>query len=135
MQFWKISTKAVPLWAWADFRTSTSCFDTSIARATKRAPAPSANAQGLVGWSTEPKGVEGERYSSRPQDKSRWVGSVITGYTFANPDHKKSARQAKLIIAEWFEKDLLEEVAYRSEGQRKDRMGVQATGRVGEQDI
>ena len=81
------------------------------------------------------KGVEGERYSSRPQDKARWVGSVITGYTFANPDHKKSARQAKLIIAEWFEKDLLEEVAYRSEGQRKDRMGVQATGRVGEQDI
>ena len=80
------------------------------------------------------KGIEGERYSSRPQDKARWVGSVISGYTFANPDHKKSARQAKLIIAEWFEKDLLEEVAYRSEGQRKDRMGVQATGRVGEQD-
>ena len=80
------------------------------------------------------KGIDGERYSSRPQDKARWVGSVITGYTFANPDHKKSARQAKLIIAEWFEKDLLEEVAYRSEGQRKDRMGVQATGRVGEQD-
>jgi len=81
------------------------------------------------------KGIDGERYSSRPQDKSRYVGAVITGYTFANPDHKKSARQAKLIIAEWFEKDLLEEVAYRSEGQRKDRMGVQATGRVGEQDI
>ena len=80
------------------------------------------------------KGIDGERYSSRPQDKSRYVGAVITGYTFANPDHKKSARQAKLIIAEWFEKDLLEEVAYRSEGQRKDRMGVQATGRVGEQD-
>jgi len=80
------------------------------------------------------KGVEGERYSIRPQDKARWVGSVISGYTFANPDHKKSARQAKLIVAEWFEKDLLEEVAYRSEGQRKDRMGVQATGRVGEQD-
>jgi hypothetical protein len=80
------------------------------------------------------KGIDGERYSSRPQDKARYVGSVISGYTFANPDHKKSARQAKLIVAEWFEKDLLEEVAYRSEGQRKDRMGVQATGRVGEQD-
>ena len=79
------------------------------------------------------KGVEGERYSSRTQDKARYVGSVITGYTFANSDHKKSARQAKLIVAEWMEKDLLEEVAYRSEGQRKDRMGVQATGRVGEQ--
>ena len=80
------------------------------------------------------KGIEGERYSIRLQAKARWVGSVITGYTFANPDHKKSARQAKLIIEEWMEKDLLEEVAYRSDGQRKDRMGVQATGRVGEQD-
>jgi len=81
------------------------------------------------------KGIDGERYSSRPQDKSRYVGSIITGYTFANPDHKKSARQAKQIVAEWFETDLLEEVAYRSESQRRDRMGVQATGRVGEQDI
>ena len=81
------------------------------------------------------KGIDGERYSSRPQDKARYVGSVISGYTFANPDHKKSARQAKQIVAEWFETDLLEEVAYRSESQRKERMGVQATGRVGEQDI
>ena len=81
------------------------------------------------------KGIDGERYSSRPQDKARYVGSVVSGYTFANPDHKKSARQAKQIVAEWFETDLLEEVAYRSESQRKERMGVQATGRVGEQDI
>lgn len=81
------------------------------------------------------KGIDGERYSIRPQDKARWVGSAIVGYSFADPNHKKSARQAKQIIAEWMEKDLIEEVAYRSEGQRKDRMGVQAAGRVGEQDF
>ena len=81
------------------------------------------------------KGIDGERYSSRPQDKARYVGAVITGYTFANSDHKKSARQAKQIVAEWMEKDLLEEVAYRSENQRRERMGVQATGRVGEQGV
>jgi hypothetical protein len=34
-------------------------------RATKRAPEPSAKAQGLAGRSTEPNGVEGERVPIR----------------------------------------------------------------------
>jgi hypothetical protein len=38
---------------------------TSIARATKRAAEPSANAQGDTGLSTEPNGVEGERVPTR----------------------------------------------------------------------
>jgi len=59
MQFWKISIKAAPLCAWAAFRTFGSSFDTSKPRATKRAPAPSAKAQGCAGRSTEPNGVDG----------------------------------------------------------------------------
>ena len=59
MQFWKISTKAAPLWACAAFSTSGRFFDTSKARATKRALTPSAKAQGLSGRSTEPIGVDG----------------------------------------------------------------------------
>ena len=65
MQFWKISTNAAPWWACAAFKTSGRFFDTSIPRPTNRAPLPSAKAQGLAGWSTEPIGLVGERVPSR----------------------------------------------------------------------
>jgi hypothetical protein len=78
------------------------------------------------------KGIEGERYSIRPQDKNRWVGTVITGFMFDKAEHTKTSAMAANIIQEWMETDLLEEVTYKSEGQRKERKGVQSTGRVGE---
>ena len=74
-----------------------------------------------------------EYYSIRPQDKSRWVGVVITDYAFAKAEDFKSAAQAKTIIKQWLENGLLEEVEYYSATQRKDRKGVTAVGRVGEQ--
>lgn len=74
-----------------------------------------------------------ERYSSRPQDKERWVGNVITTYAFDNPEHSKNVGQAKRIIQKWFENGMLIEEEYRSEKQRKDRKGVRSNGRAGAQ--
>ena len=66
MQFWKISTKLVPLCAWARLRISGIAFcAVSIVRATKRPPAPSAKLHGLTGRSTEPNGDVGERVPTR----------------------------------------------------------------------
>ena len=59
MQFWKISMKAAPLWAWAALRTLGSSFEISMPRAMKRAPEPKAKAHGLAGRSTDPPGVDG----------------------------------------------------------------------------
>jgi hypothetical protein len=73
-----------------------------------------------------------EFYSLRPQDKERWVGNVITTFAFDNPAHSKNAGQAKAIIRQWQDKELLEEFEYRSEKQRKDRKGVRSKGRVGD---
>ena len=57
-QFCRISTKAVPLCCWARRRVSCMCeASTSIVRATKVAPAPSAKEMGSTGWSIEPPGV------------------------------------------------------------------------------
>ena len=55
LQFWRISTKAVP-WCAAAFRsTAFRCgWKTSTERATKVASAPSASESGLKGRSTEP---------------------------------------------------------------------------------
>ena len=78
------------------------------------------------------KGIDGERYSIRPQDKKRWVGTVITGWMFDKADHTKTRSMATKIISTWMETELLEEIEYKSESQRKTRMGVQAAGRVGE---
>ena len=79
------------------------------------------------------KGPEdGEKYSIRPQDKQRWVGSVITGYRFSDLDHTKSAGQAKTILRQWNDEGLLEEIVYHSPSQRRERKGVVSTGRVGE---
>ena len=78
------------------------------------------------------KGIDGERYSIRPQDKKRWVGTVITGWMFDKADHTKTRSMATKIINTWMESELLEEIEYKSESQRKTRMGVQAAGRVGE---
>ena len=78
------------------------------------------------------KGIDGERYSIRPQDKKRWVGTVITGWMFDKADHTKTRSMATKIIQEWMQTELLEEIEYKSESQRKTRMGVQAAGRVGE---
>lgn len=77
---------------------------------------------------------EGEEYySSRPQDKARWVGQVITDYPFAKAEHFKTEAQAKAIIRQWLKSGLLQEIEYYSATQRKDRKGVTSTGRVGEQ--
>lgn len=76
---------------------------------------------------------EGEMWSMRPQDKSRWVGRVITEYVFVDPMNNKTEAQAKTMLREWHEKGLIEETTYRSEGQRKERKGVVSNGRVGEQ--
>ena len=78
------------------------------------------------------KGIDGERYSIRPQDKKRWVGTVITGWMFDKAEDTKTRSMAKQIIDKWMESELLEEIEYKSESQRKTRMGVQAAGRVGE---
>ena len=65
MQFWMISTREAPLWAWAALSTPGICFWlVSNVRATKRAPAPSARLSALSGESTEPCGVDGERVPS-----------------------------------------------------------------------
>jgi hypothetical protein len=74
-----------------------------------------------------------EYYSMRPQDKDRWIGNVITTYSFDDPSHAKNAGQAKRIIQRWDENGLLEVFEYMSEAQRKTRKGVRAKGRVGEQ--
>lgn len=76
---------------------------------------------------------DGEKWSLRPQDKSRWVGTVIMKYKFSNLDHVKTDGQAKAILRQWMDEGLIEEVEYHSEKQRKSRKGVVTTGRVGEQ--
>lgn len=76
---------------------------------------------------------EGEMWSMRPQDKLRWVGKVVTDYIFSDPMNAKTDAQAKTILRDWHEKGLIEETTYRSETQRKERKGVVASGRVGEQ--
>jgi phage/plasmid primase-like uncharacterized protein len=73
-----------------------------------------------------------EYYSLRPQDKDRFVGTVISTWQFDNAADQKNDAQAKRIIRQWVETGLLEEFEYRSEKQRKDRKGVRPTGRVGE---
>jgi hypothetical protein len=78
------------------------------------------------------KGIDGERYSIRPQDKNRWVGNVITGWMFDKAEDTKTRSMAAKIVQEWMQSELLEEIEYKSESQRKTRMGVQAAGRVGE---
>jgi hypothetical protein len=78
------------------------------------------------------KGIDGERYSIRPQDKNRWVGNVITGWMFDKAEDTKTRSMAAKIVQEWMQTELLEEIEYKSESQRKTRMGVQAAGRVGE---
>lgn len=78
--------------------------------------------------------TDGEEYfSSRPQDKARWVGKVITDFPFAKAEDFKTEGQAKSIIRQWLKSGLLEEIEYYSAAQRKDRKGVAATGRVGDQ--
>lgn len=74
-----------------------------------------------------------EHYSSRPQDKERFAGSVITNFPFDSAKHTKNDAQAKRIIKHWIENGLLEEFTYRSSGQYKDRKGLRSTSRVGEQ--
>ena len=50
LQFWKISTKAAPLWAWAAVSTACMCLRSmSWVRATKVASAPMATLMGLNG--------------------------------------------------------------------------------------
>ena len=59
LQFWKISTKALPLCAAAARSTSVSwARSVSIARATKVASAPIASEIGLKGQSSDPIGVD-----------------------------------------------------------------------------
>jgi hypothetical protein len=74
-----------------------------------------------------------EHYSSRPQDKERFAGSIITTYSFDSAKHTKNDAQAKRIIKHWMETGLLEEFEYKSPKQRKDRRGLRSTSRVGEQ--
>ena len=78
---------------------------------------------------------DGEHWSMRPQDKARWAGHVIAGYTFKDSANNKSDAQAKTILKEWMANGLIEEIDYRSSGQRKDRKGVISTGRVGDMAI
>ncbi len=62
MQFWKISTNAVPSKPCAASSTAPKpVLSTSMARAMNFAPAPTANAPGEIGVSNEPAGVDGER--------------------------------------------------------------------------
>lgn len=81
---------------------------------------------------TDENGNE-EYYSARPQDNERWVGRLITQYQFDDPKDVKNEGQAKRIISQWMETGLIERFEYHSTKQRKDRWGVRAKGRVGEQ--
>nr|WP_309504318.1 AAA family ATPase [uncultured Roseovarius sp.] len=74
-----------------------------------------------------------EFFSLRPQDKARWVGQLIVDYPFSRAEDFKTEGQAKQIIKAWLASGLIEEITYHSASQRKDRKGVVATGRVGEQ--
>jgi hypothetical protein len=76
---------------------------------------------------------DGEHFSGRPQDRSRFAGKVISDYPFDRAEDFKSPEAAKAIIKKWVETGLLEEVEYYSAAQRKDRMGVISTGRIGDQ--
>ena len=59
LQFWRISTNAAPLWAWAARKVSIMCLRSrSCVRATNVASAPSATESGLNGVSTDPNGVD-----------------------------------------------------------------------------
>lgn len=73
-----------------------------------------------------------EYYSSRPQDKDRWVGNVLMTFAFDCPDHAKNEGQSKRIIQQWLKNGLLIEGTYHSAKQRKDRKGIVETGRVGD---
>jgi len=74
-----------------------------------------------------------EHYSLRPQDKARWVGKLIVDYPFARAEDFKSEGQAKQIIKTWLQNGLIEEIEYYSAPQRKNKKGVTAIGRVGDQ--
>ena len=74
-----------------------------------------------------------EHYSSRPQDKERFAGSVIMNHPFDSAKHTKNDAQAKLIVKHWIATGLLEEFEYTSPKQRKTRNGLRSTSRVGEQ--
>lgn len=72
-----------------------------------------------------------EYYSIRPQDKERWVGSIILNYAFDRKEDAKNEAQTKAIIRKWLKTGLIEEFEYHSEKHRKDKKGVRGTGRVG----
>ncbi|MDZ7906203.1 MAG: AAA family ATPase [Cypionkella sp.] len=72
-----------------------------------------------------------EFYTSRPQDKERWAGSVIMAWNFGNPENAKNAAQAGRIIKKWIETGMLEQFDYKSERQRKMRKGLRKSGRAG----
>jgi len=71
-----------------------------------------------------------ERYSIRPQDGDRWVGNAILS---AFPPGEKTTDQCKHIIKVWVENGLIANGKYHSDGQRKERQGVDVLSRVGEE--
>lgn len=79
-----------------------------------------------------PQNMEGEYYSARPQDKTRWAGKLITDYPFDRAEDHKTDAQAKTIIKKWLEAGLLIVDDYTSPTQRKKRQGIVDTGRVGD---
>ena len=65
------------------------------------------------------KGTEdGERFSARVQDESRWAGSILVEH------FGRTKEQASEIVKTWQRLGLVEIREYRSEAQRKNRKGL-----------
>ena len=61
---------------------------------------------------------QGERYSSRPQDKHRWAGDAVMRILDCDE------RRAKAVLADMIAQSELVEKDYRSKAQRKLRKGL-----------
>lgn len=61
---------------------------------------------------------DGERYSIRAQDKSRWAGDLLVERAGRSPE------QAKVILAAWEKEGRIETRDYASPGQRRNRKGL-----------
>jgi hypothetical protein len=65
------------------------------------------------------EGLEnGERYSVRPQDVDRWVGTMLM------QDYGRTPSQAKYMVDQWLQSGVLGVQEYHSPSQRKTRKGL-----------
>lgn len=70
--------------------------------------------------------ADGERYSARPQDKTRWAGTLLMDRLGRSP------QQAAEIVRAWLQAGALEIREYESKTQRKARKGLFTPTQIGE---